>query len=557
MGQVDVGMESFADQVPMMFRAQTDGRCQIQRLDPRRQKEQVPQDCEVWADEWVEEASEVIPGFGEEVQTRVAKISWRFITNSGQDDGVIRPVIGGRGIPFYPGSSMKGVFRRSCRTLYPNLVSRFCGDRDELSPGILRFHGGYPTSGDWVTNLVDIVHPQQNWQVQTTNTRKKEGGAFIQISLFQPELRFGISSSIGLSDDEWVRVWEIWEGALSEGIGSRVCAGYGQPMVQGGVPLLQVKLKGQGIASKLVDGTAEFRPNMFRAGLRGHALRIFGGLTGAREAEGVVDVLFGGIQRRSEQVGLLRMAFTELEPTRFQKFGYHEMPHFRSSGELRFYGTRSLPETEQLALEDLIAKLLQFGMLLGGFGKAWRRSDHRMFWHDEYEKLIGCHWTWRLAPSRKMMPVRSLDEVAPFLEAVRESARVWMGLRGVKVGDCAPWRETWVSGEAQVWGRLASDDGDAVAIDWLHKPYLAEQGRAMQTIKGTSLTGGVNQVGRVWHRMFPVVVVGSHPKKPEQKISVYSDRFLELLTVFPDESRESELFESFLESSQSLFRRLW
>lgn len=132
-----------------------------------------------------------------------------------------------------------------------------------------------------------------------------------------------------------------------------------------------------------------------------------------------------------------------------------------------------------------------------------------------------------------------------------------MGLQGVKTGESAPWREAWVAGEAQVWGRLAADDGDAVAIDWLHKPYLAERGRAMQTIKGTVLTGGVNQVGRVWHRMFPVVVVGPHPKRTEQKIPVYSDRFLELLTVFPDNSRESELFETFLESSQSLFRRLW
>lgn len=554
---VNVGMEDLADQVPMMFRAQTDGRCQIQRLDPKRQKEQVPQDCERWADEWVEEASAVIPGFGEDVQTRVAKISWRFITNSGQDDGVIRPVIGGRGIPFYPGSSMKGVFRRSCRKLYPDLVSRFCGDYDELSPGILRFHGGYPTSDAWTTNLVDIVHPQQNWQVQTTNTRKKEGGAFIQISLYQPELRFGISSSIALGDEEWERVWEIWTLALSTGIGSRVCAGYGQPMEQGGVPLLQVKLRGQGVASKLLDGTAEFRPNMFRAGLRGHALRIFGGLTGAKEAEGLVDVLFGGIQRRSEQVGLLRMAFVEAEATRFQKFGYHEMPHFRSSGELRFYGTRSLPETERLALEDLILKLFQFAMLLGGFGKAWRRSDHRLFWDDEYEKLIGCHWVWRMAPSRKSMPVRSLDEVAPFLEAVRESARVWMGMQGVRTGDGALWREAWMPRAAQVWGRLASDDGDAVAIDWLHKPYLAERGRAIQTIKGTSLTGGVSQVGRVWHRMFPVVTVGVNPRRPEQKIPVYGDRFLELLTVFPDDSRESSQFEAFLEGAQSLFRRLW
>jgi CRISPR-associated protein Cmr6 len=33
-----------------------------------------------------------------------------------------------------------------------------------------------------------------------------------------------------------------------------------------------------------VDGTGEFRPNVFRAAIRGHALRIFGGLTDERTA---------------------------------------------------------------------------------------------------------------------------------------------------------------------------------------------------------------------------------------------------------------------------------
>jgi CRISPR-associated protein Cmr6 len=34
-------------------------------------------------------------------QMKPYQISWRFVTNGGQDDGMIRPVIGAYGIPFY------------------------------------------------------------------------------------------------------------------------------------------------------------------------------------------------------------------------------------------------------------------------------------------------------------------------------------------------------------------------------------------------------------------------------------------------------------------------
>ena len=46
-----------------------------------------------------------------------------------------------------------------------------------------------------------------------------------------------------------------------------------------------------------------------------------------------------------------------------------------------------------------------FAMLLGGFGKSWRRADHRLFFPEYYpnffndtgedrKPLIGCHWQW-------------------------------------------------------------------------------------------------------------------------------------------------------------------
>ena len=92
-------------QVPMMFRAQIEGRCQIQR--PGEQADD-------WTQEWVDGADSNVPQFRENIRTREYTITWRFVTNSGQDEGEICPVIGAKGCPFYPGSSMKGAFLRVC-----------------------------------------------------------------------------------------------------------------------------------------------------------------------------------------------------------------------------------------------------------------------------------------------------------------------------------------------------------------------------------------------------------------------------------------------------------
>ena len=150
--------------VPLMFQAQTNGRCQLQRLDPDRREtrdqDRQPQDAEIWCEEWTSETDPAAPKFEKSVKTRGYSISWRFVTNSGQDDGVIRPVIGASGYPFYPGSSMKGAFRQACRKLFGERVGRYCGQEltgGDFTPGILRFHGGYPTDDRWCDDLVDEV----------------------------------------------------------------------------------------------------------------------------------------------------------------------------------------------------------------------------------------------------------------------------------------------------------------------------------------------------------------------------------------------------------------
>ena len=175
------------EEVPLMFQAQVGGRCQLQRV----KKKQV--DALDWAQEWTrtyqtpvkkqkpassssepwrrgsavpqrEEANipPSPPQFGEGVKQWEYTISWRLVSNSGQDETIIRPIIGAKGYPYFPGSSMKGAFRRGCETKEEG--EKYCGKKladGATEPGILRFHGGYPVDNSWTENIVDIIHPQQ------------------------------------------------------------------------------------------------------------------------------------------------------------------------------------------------------------------------------------------------------------------------------------------------------------------------------------------------------------------------------------------------------------
>ena len=124
-------------------------------------------------------------------------------------------------------------------------------------------------------------------------------------------------------------------------------------------------------------------------------------------------------------------------------------------------------------------------MVFGGFGKSWRRADHRLFFPDYYDQgykpLIGCQWQW--AGTRSLLrdiKVRKIDRVYPFINEVRQIARDWLTLRGFPVDETtyARWREAWHPDIVQVWGRPHLDDNrrpltaeECEAIRWFHGPY--------------------------------------------------------------------------------------
>jgi CRISPR-associated protein Cmr6 len=614
-----------ANLVPLMFQAQAKGRSQLQYID--KEKEPQEQDSYKWASEWTKEAYLNPPEFGDEASTEIYQIQWRFVTNGGQFEGIIFPALGAFGLPFYPGSSMKGAFCQACTDDQKKLY-RLTKNSDE--PSLLRFHGGYPVN-DWKQNLVDIVHPQQGWQVKTQETKKRPDNesAFALISLYEPTIKFGISSLLPETETNWNEIWAIWEKALTYGIGCRTSNGYGQPATISGEILYQVKLRGQGGASKLINKKAEFRPNIFRAALRGHALRIFGGLNQSM-ADNIVDELFGGIRKNKEKQGLLGMSF-QLDGPSADVINYPpeiaegKEADYTVSGTLIWKRVCDLykhkrdssrqserekidPSEYEPTLKNLVQQLTEFAMLLGGFGKSWRRADHRLFYKKYTKHLIGCHWNWVEECDNH---VHNLNRAGSLILEIQKTAKEWMEKRGVEVKPrpatpppplaSAPeqddpkkpklkkrtdrediWREAWRDDNVQVWGRIANNAQDSKVIPWLHpfqqsnKPqnktgsYHQNQPNKSQTqSRPEAFQKAPNQNSRpvIYRKSLTGRVKDKNKSNDPTEIGrlwhrmypLKDGKYLELITIFNKGCSEAEQLINWLNSPncKSGFKKVW
>ena len=574
-----------SDYVPLMFQAQIRDRGKIQYAGN-------PEPASKWVNQWLrgcppvseQQSDDVpvwkrqrsnptveLPRFGAKVSVREYQFSWRFVTNSGQDEGVIRPVIGAKGLPFFPGSSMKGAFSRACETEEDR--KRYCGGEEvnaqgekSTVPGKLRFHGGYPVDmASWAKRdrLVDVVHGQQPFQVIDSGENHT---ANVQISLYQPKYKFGISSNtIPNNDPEWERIWNIWERALAGGLGSRVSAGYGyvEKIESQAQKILSVHLSGKGLTSQLLNRTAEFRPNMFKAALRGHTLRILAGITDEDTARLMTNQLWGGIEGGATvgRVGINFLADDENLSLGTHTYRPQSRPVYMSTYNLED-GCLDLLQVKPISseLKQFLKYLVRFACLLGGFGKSWRRIHHDMFYKSYINRgdkpMIGCHWEILENSNQLWVLTNNIKLITSFLDKTRESAIAWLASENQPRGEYVEtWREVWHPNKVQVWGRLKKRNDDtplSEAVQWFHGNYDADH-----TIKGSELTGwsarrGVDsQVGRIWHRMYPHYV-----KTRSGELVKRKDEYVELLTIFPD---ESELLQNFLEflGSQSSFSLLW
>ncbi len=335
-------------------------------------------------------------------------------------------------------------------------------------------------------------------------------------------------------------------------------AGYGQPKIHPENSLLTVHLKGQGLASQLINKEGEFRANMFKAALRGHTLRLLSGVTNESTAEELTKHLWGGFAGANGSiVGKLGIAFqaNNLELDDFTYTPNHNpfsMPIYDlKNGQLDILLMGNLSEPQQIPYRNFVLRLIKFALLLGGFGKSWRRIDHRMFF-DEYlengnKPMIGCHWEF-ISPSLKFYcPVQELGDITRFLNDIHSKTKTWVSqTQGKQLSpQGANWREAWHPQNVQVWGRIAENKFDSIAVDWFHGNY-----NGSRKIKQSDLTGQMGRIGRIWHRMCPRYIV------EDKKIKWVPNEYIELLTIFPDSSQQTQDFLTFLAQSTE-FKKLW
>ncbi len=500
------------EEVPMMYRAQVDGRCSLMFAGSNK-------DLDRWKEEWIYPNSKDVPRYQKQepslgLDGRIYRIKvdfpFRLLSNCGQDS-IIRPIMGKDGIPYFSGSSIKGLFRRACNDAQ---AKKYCGDDSTLAPSPLgfRFHGAYPV-GDWSGmnkvkvrkdgkeiietryRMLDVIHPQQPRQV---GSGRKGPTALASVSLFRPTLIFEFSTAA--PDTDWKEVETIFWRAIALGVGGKTSTGYGsgghndqRPAV---VPTSKtnVMLVGQGVSPTLRSDEPEFRPNLFKASLRGHFQRLLAGVISDRaKLNKEVDLLFGS----SSSPGSVQLFWEQRQDVTYGQFGKTQT--FKANGTLHINSSRN-------ADEQLIEQILKFAFIMGGFGKSWRRASHEKF-HKTYKKFeIGCHWELPLM-DRSWMQLKSIADLKSFLEEIHRYYSTQFGGGKAQPSD---WREAWHPDRLSVYAVITIE---SKAIDLFHNDIY----KKTPAIGGKNVTDNRPKfISSVWHRMLPIG----------------DGRFLEIVTVF-------------------------
>ncbi|MEH1797029.1 RAMP superfamily CRISPR-associated protein [Nostoc sp.] len=486
------------EQIPMMYRAQVSGRCSLQFAGNNK-------DLERWRDEWVYPSSqnnnqlryqrrEPQLGLDGEIYRIKIQFPFRLSSNCGQDS-ILRPVLGKNGIPLIPGSSIKGLFRRACS---PQEATRYCGDDKELTPGSLRFHNAYPID-DWAGTkkvkvgrpgeeifqtryrIVDVIHPQQKRQVEGEDSPK----ALAMISLYQPTLIFELSSTD--PNVKWEEIETILKQAVQQGVGGKTSTGYGlggylpnQAPILPNYPL-SIYFKGVGVSPLLRSDEPEFRPNLFKATLRGHVRRLLGGVCNNEKAIKQSENSFFG---SSEAPGIAQI-FWESQGEIYN--AQDSNPTYETAGVLHI----SASQTDLRFIEWVI----KFAFVMGGFGKSWRRVFHKNFYPEYVRRRrihIGCHWE---STDSNLLNIKTSADLQNFLEDLYKICCQRLASRPPQAMD---WRESWHPKRVAVYCKLVNR---SEVVELFHN----------ETFKTTPAIGGRNEgdkrpffVSSVWHRMLPI-----------------------------------------------------
>ena len=83
--------------------------------------------------------------------------------------------------------------------------------------------------------------------------------------------------------------------------------------------------------------------------------------------------------------------------------------------------TTSVVDMDVIESTFLTIRLMKFVMLLGGFGRSWRRADHPRFLPNYKRQTIGCHWEFTKRSHPLYIPFgEDLASITKFLDTFYE-----------------------------------------------------------------------------------------------------------------------------------------
>jgi CRISPR-associated protein Cmr6 len=321
--------------------------------------------------------------------------------------------------------------------------------------------------------------------------------ALAMISLYQPTLIFEFSSNN--PNVNWEEVKTILTQALQKGVGGKTSTGYGlgghlrdcSPMLPS-YPL-NIPFNGIGVSPLLRSDEPEFRPNLFKATLRGHVRRLLSGVCNSDKAIRQVESSFFGSSENPGAVDIFWESQKESYNSKDSNATYQTegILHINASqGDLRF-----------------IEWVLKFAFVMGGFGKSWRRIYHQKF-YPEYVKdkkiHIGCHWE---CSDSNWLNIKSSADLTTFLNDLYTHS---CNRLGSNPPSSMNWKESWHQRRVAIYSKVVNQ---SEAVELFHD----------ETFKTTPAIGGRNpgdnrptSVSSVWHRMLPIG----------------NNKYLEIVTIF-------------------------
>lgn len=287
---------------------------------------------------------------------------------------VFHPVFG---IPYIPGSSLKGAARAWARqSSDAKQIEELLGtlENNTAKAAKVEFLDAFPTKH---CLSVDVATPQWHWENKQVAYQPIPHPL---LSMEKPELLIGLRPTSRGNNDDVIKVKDWLENALkSGGIGCRVSSGYGRALGQ--EPFFphnqsyNFELWTQGMygsepptKENRWQGDAEFRPTAMRGILRYWFRAVALGLYDTDTCQTLEETLFGKLG----QQGKISIS-TIVNPSSKQN------PYL--------YAGRIYLEAKEQKYLDLISKLLVLASHLGGVGRGSRRPLHLL-----NGRMRGCHW---------------------------------------------------------------------------------------------------------------------------------------------------------------------